>query len=105
MTSLDFQSLLKQEKALRRAELKQQHDAPKKKVNVVATDRQQIAEVAATPKKEDDRTDTPPWFVELAERPLLEMDKARLQDLSMVIPSSSPQLAELVCDQLGLPVV
>eukprot|EP00903_Cladosiphon_okamuranus_P016901 g15580.t1 len=80
MTSLDFQSLLKQEKALRRAELqKQQHGSPKKKVDSPedATDRQR-AEVAATPTRDDDGAETPPWFVELAERPLLEMHKMRI---------------------------
>lgn len=87
MTSLDFQSLLKQEKALRRAELKQQHAPPKKKVDSLEapTDRQVAEEVAAT---EDGRTETPPWFLELAERPLLEMDKARVQYLFVFIPSS-----------------
>lgn len=86
MTSLDFQSLLKQEKALRRA-------APTKK----ELDSLEAApEVAAS--HEDDRTEQSPWFVELAERPLLEMDKARFQCL-LGSPKFSQRFAPPMCAQ------
>lgn len=96
MTSLDFQSLLKKEKALRQAELEQQR-APKKKIDSLpkaATDQQVPAELAATlPSPEDDRTETSPWCAELAERPLLEMDKARFQEFVC----GSPKVLHNIC--------
>lgn len=78
MTSLDFQSLLKQEKALRQAELEQQHAQDKKIDSLEADNTARQAKVVAKPRH-DDQTEPSPWFVELAERPVLEMDKARFQ--------------------------
>ena len=86
MTSLDFQSLLQKEKALRRAELKEQHAPPNEKADSLeaSKDRQGAEEVAEAPRA-DDRTETSPWLVELAARPLLEMDKARVLEINIWI--------------------
>lgn len=89
MTSLDFQSLLRQEKALRRAGLEQRR-APKTKVgqqvdSLEIAPPRQVAEATTATPQEAGRTETSPWFVELVERPLLEMDKARFQYLYVLL--------------------
>lgn len=103
MTSLDFQSLLKQEKALQRAELLKQKNAAQLKESVVLTGgmlaEQNRVKTTANPRElrpsadevpgeegeskeevaledEERRRVSSQYFAELADRPLVSMEKA-----------------------------
>lgn len=77
MTSLDFQSLLKQEKEKARKKPQQLGQ----KINETTEPPMGAAApgpaacYAEKPTKQGNNEDASPWFVELAERPLLEMEK------------------------------
>lgn len=79
MTSLDFQSLLKQEKkALRRAERARRQPPQNQNLQPAVGAASSATTAVQKVTKQGSETDTSPWFVELAERPLLEMTKVEV---------------------------
>ncbi|CAM9536262.1 unnamed protein product [Pylaiella littoralis] len=82
MTSLDFQSLLKQEKARQRAEFVQQNQtAVQPHHDSVAANLRRDAEARVPPDGGLGRTQpSPPCFVDLVERLPLDMEKMRVGD-------------------------
>lgn len=79
MTSLDFQSLLKQEKARQRAEFTQQNKtAVQPHDDSAAANLRRDAEAVSLNGGGLGRTQPSPCFLELAERPLLDMEKVTL---------------------------